>query len=63
MLIRNNAQGNEMIAKNQKEVLELCRKKKGIPVNVVGVGRYFEEKLARYLLAIASETGGAFNGR
>lgn len=49
-----------------KEILKLCGDKKqsrGVTVNVVAIGDYFEEKIGTFLRNVAKETGGAFIGR
>jgi hypothetical protein len=44
-------------------VRELVRKHRHIPVNVVGIGEYFEKSFADFLRDIANTTGGEFIGR
>jgi hypothetical protein len=41
----------------------LIRQHRNIPVNVVGIGEYFEKSFADFLRDIASVTGGEFIGR
>lgn len=45
------------------EVQRLVRQHRDIPVNVVGIGEYFEKSFADFLRDIADATGGEFIGR
>lgn len=45
------------------DVQKLVRKHVNIPVNVVGIGEYFEKSFADFLRDIADATGGEFIGR
>ena len=45
------------------DVQKLVRKRVNIPVNVVGIGEYFEKSFADFLRDIADATGGEFIGR
>jgi hypothetical protein len=45
------------------DVQKLVRKHANIPVNVVGIGEYFEKSFADFLRDIAEATGGEFIGR
>lgn len=57
-------QERDRITKVQiREVLELCNKYRNIPVNVVGLGNYFDKTQSEFLLKLAKNTGGAFLGR
>ena len=53
--------------KMEFEILELCRERKrvgrNIPINVVGIGDYFDMKLGRFLLQLAKDTEGSFIGK
>jgi Mg-chelatase subunit ChlD/uncharacterized coiled-coil protein SlyX len=60
--------GNPMVDGRSSEELiatvrELVRKHRHIPVNVVGIGEYFEKSFADFLRDIANTTGGEFIGR
>jgi hypothetical protein len=44
-------------------VHRLVEQHQGIPVNVVGIGEYFERSFADFLRGIAGTTGGEFIGR
>ena len=46
-----------------KLVLELVQEHRDVPVNVVGLGDYFEKEQAEFLLEICRRTGGSFLGR
>ena len=51
---------------NTEKIRQLCRNEKqrrGVTVNVVAIGDYFEEKIGEFLRNVAKETGGAFIGR
>jgi hypothetical protein len=45
------------------EVQRLVRQHRDVPVNVVGIGEYFEKSFADFLRDIADTTGGEFIGR
>jgi hypothetical protein len=45
------------------DTVHLIRRHKTIPVNVVGIGNYFEQDFATFLRDIANTTGGQFIGR
>jgi len=49
------------------EILELCRERKrigrNIPINVIGIGDYFDSKLGHFLLQLAEDTEGTFIGK
>jgi septal ring factor EnvC (AmiA/AmiB activator) len=47
----------------RNKVLALVKKNRHIPVNVVGIGEYFDRSFADFLRGIAAETGGEFIGR
>jgi len=45
-------------------IYELCAKhKKTTTVNTVGLGNYFEEQFATFLMLVAERSGGSFQGR
>ena len=46
-----------------KRVIELVKQHPNIPINVVGLGDYFEKEQANFLLELARITGGSFLGR
>ena len=46
-----------------QQVKALVEKNKKIPVNVVGIGEYFEKDFAAFLRFISNTTGGEFIGR
>ena len=46
-----------------EKVYRLCEKHSTIPVNVVGLGCYFEKNLSEFLLGVAERTNGTFLGR
>jgi len=46
-----------------KAIYELCRSKKEIPINAIGIGNYFKPELSKFLLTLAEITGGTFIGR
>lgn len=51
---------------NMEKIRQLCRNEKqsrGVTVNVVAIGDYFEEEIGEFLRNVAKETGGAFIGR
>jgi Mg-chelatase subunit ChlD len=47
------------------DIMDLVQKQKnrGIPINVVGMGNYFDKKFSKFLLDLARNTGGSFIGR
>ena len=47
----------------RSKVLSLVKDNRHIPVNVVGIGEYFDRSFADFLRGIAGETGGEFIGR
>lgn len=59
-------QTGRSVSKNMKEILHLChnqKQRRGVTVNIVAIGDYFEEKFGEFLINVAKETGGAFIGR
>ena len=61
-----NYQTERSVSKNMKEILQLCRNEKqrrGVTVNVVAIGDYFDEEFGEFLRNVAKETDGAFIGR
>ena len=51
---------------SMEKIRQLCRNQKqrrGVTVNVVAIGDYFEEEIGEFLRNVAEETGGAFIGR
>ena len=61
-----NYQTGRSVSRNMKEILQLCRDQKqrrGVTVNVVAIGDYFDEEFGEFLRNVAKETDGAFIGR
>ncbi len=46
-----------------RAIHRLTKRHSGIPINVVGLGNYFDPELSEFLLKLASDTGGVFIGR
>ena len=46
-----------------QKIYALCRQKKGIPVNTIGLGNYFDQDLSTFLRTVAKITDGTFLGR
>ena len=59
----NDGKSRGFDPENAAMIHELCRGKRGIPVNTVGVGAYSKRELFDFLLQVAEETGGTFIGR
>ena len=48
---------------HMRQAIELVRMHTNIPINVVGLGDYFDRDQAEFLLELKNATGGAFLGR
>jgi Mg-chelatase subunit ChlD len=46
-----------------EDIYKLCRSKKDIPINAIGIGDYFQPEFSKFLLTLAEITGGTFIGR
>jgi uncharacterized coiled-coil DUF342 family protein len=45
------------------QIFGLCQRHKGIPINAVGLGNYFDQEMANFLRNLAGITGGSFRGQ
>jgi Mg-chelatase subunit ChlD len=56
--------GNRFDRQMADAIYALCRSHgRHTPINVIGVGRYFDPRLGKFLMTVARLTGGTFIGR
>jgi hypothetical protein len=46
-----------------RQIYELCRAHRNIPIHTIGLGNYFDQNASTFLLSVAKITGGTFRGK
>jgi parvulin-like peptidyl-prolyl isomerase len=59
----NNGKGSTIDPDEVKRIHELCTQHPLIPINVIGVGDYYEAKLAEFFNQLKKDTNGSFIGQ